>query len=61
MVMLSTYNSITTDILIDIVVYGLNEYNPIIIAENIEQYYSREVNIDYVQFYIEKNYGIKEW
>lgn len=55
-----TYNKISIDLLIDIVFNELNEHNAIIIAENIEQYYGIEVNIDYVQFYIEKNYGVKE-
>lgn len=45
----------SVDMLIDVTILELENTNPIEVAEFIEQYFGVEVNIDYVQFYMEKH------
>lgn len=47
--------TLTINLLIEYCYVEFNLTNSIEIAEHIEQYFGREVNIDYVEFYLEKH------
>ena len=49
---------LSTNLLIDIALAETNSTNSIELAEYIEQYFDKEVNIDYVEFYLEKHGAI---
>ena len=50
--------NLTINLLIDYCYVEFNLINPVEIAEHIEQYFGKEVNIDYVEFYLEKHDSI---
>lgn len=43
---------LSTRVIIDLVVAEFNTKNAIVIAERIEQLFSREVSIDFIEFYL---------
>lgn len=51
-------SSLSTNMLIDLLKLQLNSNNSIEIAEGIEQYFDKEVSIDYIEFYLEQNGSI---
>lgn len=51
-------SSLSTNMLIDLLQLQLNSNNSIEIAEGIEQYFDKEVSIDYIEFYLEQNGSI---